>query len=149
MRKLIVTSLMVFACFLLPAHAADRPDFTPPVTPEEFVREFYQWYFKADAGRELAEYNDEIYLYVAKETVDTLRKKKGGSNLYYFTKIGQSFNPERIQTIVHQATHLDEIFIIPITFDDSSDKYDAIVIVKNINGRFYIHSVMDIYPDIL
>jgi hypothetical protein len=155
MRKLIVTSLMVFCLFsLLPARAADRPDFTPPATPEEFVRKFYQWYFKTYREGKNPDKNDKIYSYVAKDTVDAIREffplHKFYSDFLYFTKFGEMFSDwDHIVTTVHSSTKIGDIFITPVTFSFSHENYDVIVILKNENGKFYINSVMDIYHDIL
>jgi len=120
-------------------------------TPEQFVSEFYQWYFKANSGKELADRNDEIYKYVAKQTVDDIRRKVDNTDIYYFTKVNSySWNWKNVRSIIHPARAIgNKLYVTHVTFDTGYNKNDVIVSLTKEDGKFYIRSVEDVYPDIL
>ena len=125
-------------------------------TPEQFIYEFYQWYLDTDSIDTPAEQHDEIYTYVSKDLVDRIRKEMLDFNLNvsYFTKVGEfPFGPEKIQITVHKSLKMrNNLFIAHVTLckkiDAENFTYDVIVILKKIKDRFYISSVIDVYPDI-
>jgi len=114
-------------------------------SPEQFVREFYQWYFKADAKKP-ADFNDEIFTYISHKTVEYMRKKEG--NEYYVTK-ANSWTHEwsEVKTVIGTASKIpDEIFVVPVTFLLKMRKSHVVVFVANEKGMMRIIKITDIYP---
>ncbi len=147
MKKIVVRCLPPFLFFLLfQAQLA----FSAEQTPEQLVRDFYAWYFKADTATEVAENNDAIYTYVDKETVAYARRTFS-DGLSYFVKFGTDIDWGRMTMILgEQIAMADDAYIIPATFrappQDCMEDILIIVYVKKQNGAFFIYKVSDIYP---
>jgi hypothetical protein len=127
-----------------------QPAFCAEQTPEQLVRDFYAWYFKTDTQTEVALFNDEIYKYVAKETVDYARRMFGGIP-NYFLKFGTDIAWKKMPMTLGQKTAMaDDRYVIPVTFkwppEDREDDILLVVYVKKENGIFLIYKVSDIYP---
>lgn len=111
-------------------------------TPENFVREFYNWYFQADKGQNRAEYNDDIYKYVSTTTVNIAKSMHGEIN--YFTQKNISL-PDDVKIIVHTAITLDAVNVVPVSFHTNTVDH-VIVFLNKKNGQYRIIRVTDIYP---
>lgn len=151
MRQYLVCNIILLFISILPHNG-----YCVEQSPEQFVSEFYQWYFNADPGTTPAERNDAIYNYVAKQTVDDIRSIKIGNSdiykdTYYFTKVGSyTADWKSVKTIIHPAMAIgNKLYVINVTFDTGLKKNDVIVSLTKENGKFYIKSVMDVFPDIL
>ncbi|MCL1939941.1 MAG: hypothetical protein FWG04_04705 [Desulfovibrionaceae bacterium] len=129
-----------------------QPAFCAEQTPEQLVRDFYAWFFKTDTETEVALFNDKIYTYVAKETVDYARRMIGvGDGLAYFTKFGVDIAWEKMpMTLGRQIAMADDRYVIPVSFkwpsEDREDDIHLVVYVKKENGKSLIYKVSDIYP---
>jgi hypothetical protein len=109
---------------------------------EQFVKEFYAWYFKSDTDKSVPEQSPDIYRYVAKGTVDRLRDdlKRGAlpRDEGYFTKVQDYSAAEWGASIaVHQATALSEVVLVPVTFG-TKNKIDVILFLKKVDGQWKI-----------
>ena len=114
------------------------------------MRDFYAWYFKAEAQREVPTENDAIYKYVAKETIDYV-KNTFFDVVDYFTKFGIYTPGEKMPMILGPKIAMaDDRYVIPVTFKwpskDREDDIHLVVYVKKENGAFLIYKVSDIYP---
>jgi hypothetical protein len=113
-------------------------------SPDEFVREFYSWYFTAAQGGGHAYSHDAIYTYVAKDAVSIARENKDG--LDYFTKVGDvdfTIHDLTIQKIVKTSP---ELYIIHISFKRSTDQIHVVLFLQETGKKFLILRAVDIYP---
>ena len=138
-------SLLVVCLFfqIHPAVCAEQ-------TPEQLVRDFYAWYFKADAATEAAIENDEIYMYVSKETVGYARSPYT-DGVDYFTKLGTDIDWKNTTLALGKRISMaDDTYVIPVTFkgrlEDHMEDMLLIVYVKKENGSLYIYKVSNRYP---
>ena len=144
-KVLAVGCLALFTSFLLQgADAATQP-------PEAFVRQFYQWYIKADKADQPVETSDGIYKFVAKATADRIRAdiKRGSlpGDVAYFTKV-QDYDPDEWQasTDVHQAVMLtDGVALVPVTFG-KQQKVDVVLFLKQQQDHWQIIKAVDTLP---
>jgi hypothetical protein len=126
----------LFLC-VPPAQAAPR-------TPEELVRQFYAWYFMADAGNVPAVNNKAIFTYVAPQTV---KKARETSRIYYFTRVG-SYSSEWIEVKVavgKAVTVTETLAIVPVSFCLPSENRTVAVVVGGAAGKRRITQVLDQY----
>jgi hypothetical protein len=126
----------------------DSKGYSSQNTPEHVVQQFYAWYFHADNRSVPAEYNDEIFNYVHKITVKSVRENR--QSIYYFTKVGRySFEWKEVETIVEKAHVINETMsLIPVRFKLSSEQYTIFVVVSRESEKLLITKVIDSYPDI-
>jgi len=117
-------------------------------TPETRVKDFYTWFIPhLAADRDYPVMNAEINRYVAKATVDFLRKQYKANKLAedaeYFTK-AQDFDEKDWQAhiAVHPVVMLDNVALVPVTFG-SKDKQTNIVFLRQENGTWKITKVVD------
>ena len=135
-KKSIVTLIVLFTVV-----CCTRYGYCSEQTPEQFVHDFYEWYFKADQGEDSPGHSDEIYNFVSKKTVGYAREEHTG--VYYFTRVAGQLGDEH--AVVGKAIPVNkDIFIVPVTFEKSKER--IVVILRKENGRLYITKVMDIYP---
>ena len=85
-------------------------------TPQEFVKEFYEWYlikhYELDnvlTEEKLPEYVDEkLILYL---------KKKEVTSLYYFTQMGETMQFKDCRVLVKNVlTMTDDVYVVPVLF---------------------------------
>lgn len=119
--------------------------------PEEFVRQFYQWYIQADKADQPVETSDGIYKYVAKATADRIRAeiKRGGlpGDVAYFTKV-QDYDPAEWQANmdVHHAVMLtDGVALVAVTFG-KQEKVDVVLFLKQQQDHWQIIKAVDTLP---
>lgn len=111
-------------------------------SPEQFVKEFYSWYLKADTENKMPEQSPDIYKYVAKATADRLRDDLRRGTLPrdegYFTKV-QDYSAAEwgASTVIHQATVLSDAVLVPVTFGTKT-KIDVILFLKKVGGQWKI-----------
>ena len=116
-------------------------------TPQEFVKEFYEWYIiKHYEFQDILE-NEKLPEYVDESLIAYL-KKRGSSDLYYFLQHGSStsvFKECRIE--VKDALNMtDDVFVVPVTFKGEKFESTVIAYVKKVDSVFKITSVSDAYP---
>lgn len=153
-----VSLLFVLTMLLLTGALVPQVGYCAAQRPEQFVLEFYAWYFKTDKGIDLAEKNDEIYAYVERETVKIALNESLGE--YYFTKMASySFAWNNVKVIAGDSVAMyGGIFVVPVTFrladgkktsantQETYEDYQVVVFVKQENAGFRIIKVVDCYP---
>ena len=135
----MLTSLLCLGFFC--PKAADAAQ-----TPQEFVKEFYEWYlikhYELDnvlTEEKLPEYVDEkLILYL---------KKKEVTSLYYFTQMGETMQFKDCRVLVKNVlTMADDVYIVPVLFK-GKDFYNVVIAyVKKSGSEFKIASISDAYP---
>ena len=116
-------------------------------TPQEFVKEFYEWYiikhYEIDdilEEKKLPEYvNESLIAYL---------KRRGSSDLYYFIQFGSSTTVfKECRIVVKDALKMtDDVFVVPVTFKGENFERAVIAYVKKVDSGFKIASVSDAYP---
>ena len=142
-RKILICVLTGMLClgFFCPK-AADAAQ-----TPQEFVKEFYEWYiikhYEIDdilEEKKLPEYvNESLIAYL---------KRRGSSDLYYFIQFGSSTTVfKECRIVVKDALKMtDDVFVVPVTFKGEDFERTVIAYVKKNDSVFKIASVSDAYP---
>ena len=116
-------------------------------TPQEFVKEFYEWYLiKHYENKEILE-EEKLPEYVEESLIEYL-KVKPSSDIYYFIQHGSSTMAFKDCHIVVKDTlkMTDDVFVVPVTFKGEDFERTVIVYVKKIDSGFKIASVSDAYP---
>ena len=116
-------------------------------TPQEFVKEFYEWYIiKHYEFRDIFE-NEKLPEYVDESLIAYL-KKRGSSDLYYFLQHGSSTSVfKECRIVVKDALKMtDDVFVVPVTFKGEKFENTVIAYVKKEDSVFKIASVSDAYP---
>ena len=116
-------------------------------TPQEFVKEFYEWYIiKHYEFQDILE-NEKLPEYVDESLIAYL-KKRGSSDLYYFLQHGSSTSVfKECRIVVKDALKMtDDVFVVPVTFKGEKFESTVIAYVKKVDSVFKIASVSDIYP---
>ena len=116
-------------------------------TPQEFVKEFYEWYLiKHYEHKDILE-EEKLPEYVGESLIEYL-KCKPSSDIYYFIQHGSStmaFKDCRI--VVKDALKMtDDVFVVPVTFKGEGYERAVIAYVKKVDSVFKIASVSDAYP---
>ncbi len=115
-------------------------------TPQEFVKEFYEWYlikhYELDnvlTEEKLPEYVDEkLILYL---------KKKEVTSLYYFTQMGETMQFKDCRVLVKNVlTMTDDVYVVPVLFKGKNFYNVVIAYVKKSGSEFKIASISDAYP---
>ena len=141
-RQLVICVLTGMLCLgILGPKAADAAQ-----TPQEFVKEFYEWYlikhYELDnvlTEEKLPEYVDEnLILYL---------KKKEVTSLYYFTQMGETMQFKDCRVLVKNVlTMADDVYVVPVLFK-GKDFYNVVIAyVKKSGSEFKIASISDAYP---
>ena len=142
-RQIVISVLTSLLClgFFCPK-AADAAQ-----TPQEFVKEFYEWYiikhYEIDdilEEKKLPEYvNESLIAYL---------KRRGSSDLYYFIQFGSSTTVfKECRIVVNDVLKMkDDVFVVPVTFKGEKFENTVIAYVKKQDSVFKIASVSDIYP---
>ena len=116
-------------------------------TPQEFVKEFYEWYIiKHYEFQDIFE-NEKLPEYVDESLIAYL-KKRGSSDLYYFLQHGSSTSVfKECRIVVKDALKMtDDVFVVPVTFKGEDFERTVIAYVKKNDSGFKIASVSDAYP---
>ena len=140
--KILICVLTTMLClsFFCPK-AADAAQ-----TPQEFVKEFYEWYlikhYELDnvlTEEKLPEYVDEnLILYL---------KKKEVTSLYYFTQMGETMQFKDCRVLVNNVlTMADDVYVVPVLFKGKNFYNVVIAYVKKSGSEFKIASISDAYP---
>ena len=142
-RQIVICVLTSMLClgFFCPK-AADAAQ-----TPQEFVKEFYEWYLiKHYENKDILE-EEKLPEYVDESLVEYL-KAKPSSDIYYFIHHGSSTMAFKDCRIVVKDTlkMTDDVFVVPVTFKGENFERTVIAYVKKIDSGFKIASVSDAYP---
>ena len=116
-------------------------------TPQEFVKEFYEWYLiKHYENKEILE-EAKLPEYVEESLIEYL-KVKPSSDIYYFIQHGSSTMAFKDCHIVVKDTlkMTDDVFVVPVTFKGEDFERTVIAYVKKVDSGFKIASVSDAYP---
>ena len=142
-RQIVICVLTGMLClgFFCPK-AADAAQ-----TPQEFVKEFYEWYLiKHYEHKDIME-EEKLQEYVEESLIEYL-KSKPSSDIYYFIQHGSSTMAFKDCRIVVKDTlkMTDDVFVVPVIFKGKKFESTVIVYVKKVESGFKIASVSDAYP---
>ena len=141
-RKILTCVLTGMLCLgIFCPKAADAAQ-----TPQEFVKQFYEWYFIK--YYELVDIFEEEKLpeYVDESLIENL-KKRGSSDLYYFIHFGETVAFKDCRIVVKDALKMtDDVFVVPARFQGDDFERTVIAYVKKSDSGFKITSVSDVYP---
>ena len=142
-RKIFICVLTSMLCLgIFCPKAADAAQ-----TPQEFVKEFYEWYIiKHYEFQDILE-NEKLPEYVDESLIAYL-KKRGSSDLYYFLQHGSSTSVfKECRIVVKDALKMtDDVFVVPVIFKGEKFERAVIAYVKKVDSGFKIASVSDAYP---
>ena len=142
-RQIVICVLASMLCLgIFCPKAADAAQ-----TPQEFVKEFYEWYLiKHYEHKDILE-EEKLPEYVEESLIEYL-KSKPSSDIYYFIQHGSStmaFKDCRI--VVKDALKMtDDVFVVLVTFKGEGYERAVIAYVKKVDSVFKIASVSDAYP---
>jgi hypothetical protein len=118
-------------------------------TPEEFVGDFYAWYLQADTDGANPLNDEEIFKYVAAETLEYLHTSNA-VEVDYFLQVGMAVVPwDEAKVIAQTAIPMANGFmVVPVTFKFRSDDWNrhVIVFVKQDGEAWSIFKVTNIFP---
>ena len=116
-------------------------------TPQEFVKEFYEWYIIKHYEHHAILKDEKLPEYVDASLIEEL-EKKGQSDLYYFIQFGSSTTVfKECRIVVKDALKMtDDVFVVPVTFKGEDYERAVIAYVKQVDSTFKIASVSDAYP---
>ena len=141
-RKIFICVLTSMLCLgIFCPKAADAAQ-----TPQEFVKEFYKWYFikyyeLVDIFKE-----EKLPEYVDASLIEDL-KRKGSSDLYYFIHFSETVAFKDCRIVVKDILKMtDDVFVVPVTFKGEDFERTVIAYVKKVDSGFKIASVSDVYP---
>ena len=141
-RKILTCVLTGMLCLgIFCPKAADAAQ-----TPQEFVKEFYEWYLVRYC--ELVDIFEEEKLpeYVD-ETLIAYLKRKEVTSLYYFTQMGETMQFKDCRVLVkNDLAMTDDIYIVPVIFKGKGFYNVVIAYVKKSGSEFKIASISDAYP---
>ena len=141
-RKIFICVLAGMLClgFFCPK-AADAAQ-----TPQEFVKEFYEWYLVRYC--ELVDiFNDEKLPEYVDENLILYLKKKEVTSLYYFTQMGETMQFKDCRVLVNNVlTMADDVYVVPVLFKGKNFYNVVIAYVKKSGSEFKIASISDAYP---
>jgi len=114
---------------------------------EAAAKSFYVWFFKNEGKSDYQLNDNEIYKYVAKGTVDRLRKELGAEeavrDMEYFTKAQDYDETDWAKHIVTaRAIMLSGVAVVPVTFG-SEQKHSVLVFLRKIDKAWMIVKVVD------
>ena len=141
-RKILTCVLTGMLCLgIFCPKAADAAQ-----TPQEFVKEFYEWYLVRYC--ELVDIFEEERLpeYVDESLIAYLKRKEVTS-LYYFTQMGETMQFKDCSVLVKNALAMtDDVYVVPVIFKGKNFYNVVITYVKKTRSEFKIASISDAYP---
>ena len=141
-RKILICVLTGMLCFgFFCPKVADAAQ-----TPQEFVKEFYEWYIIRHYEQNDILENEKLPEYVDESLIAYL-KKKGSSDLYYFTQRGETLEFKESCIFVKSVLSMaDGVFVVPVTFKGKDFECYVIAYIKKTESSFKIASISDAYP---
>ena len=114
-------------------------------TPQEFVKEFYEWYLIKHYELDNVLTEEKLPDYVD-ETLIGYLKQKEVTSLYYFTQMGETMQFKDCRVLVKNVlTMTDDVYVVPVIFK-GKDFYNVVIAyVKKTGTEFKIASVSDAY----
>ena len=115
-------------------------------TPQEFVKEFYEWYLIKHYELDNVLTEEKLPEYVD-ETLIGYLKQKEVTSLYYFTQMGETMQFKDCRVLVKNVlTMTDDMYVVPVIFK-GKDFYNVVIAyVKKSGSEFKIASISDAYP---
>ena len=141
-RKILICVIMGMLCLgLFCPKAVDAAQ-----TPQEFVKEFYEWYLIKHYELDNVLTEEKLPEYVD-ETLIGYLKQKEVTSLYYFTQMGETMQFKDCRVLVkHVLTMADDVYVVPVLFK-GKDFYNVVIAyVKKSGSEFKIASISDAYP---
>ncbi|GFZ86338.1 DUF3828 domain-containing protein [Dyella caseinilytica] len=145
LKKLSSIGLVLLLICTLHPSAAAAQDYA---TPEADVKAFYPWYIKQVDQLKDVLFDDHIYIYVEKTTVDALRddakhdKLPGDSD--YFMKVQDVDPPDwNSHTVIRPAVMLDDVAVILATFGIAGTKSNLVIFLRKHGDTWKIMKVED------
>ena len=141
-RKILICVLTGLLCLgILCPKAADAAQ-----TPQEFVKEFYEWYLIKHYELDNVLTEEKLPDYVD-ETLIGYLKQKEVTSLYYFTQMGETMQFKDCRVLVKNVlTMTDDVYVVPVLFK-GKDFYNVVIAyVKKSGSEFKIASISDAYP---
>ena len=142
-RQLVICVLTGMLCLgILGPKAADAAQ-----TPQEFVKEFYEWYLIKHYEIDDILEEKKLPEYVEESLIEYL-KVKPSSDMYYFIQHGSSTMAIKDCRVVVKDTlkMTDDVFVVPVMFKKENFESAVIAYVKKVDSGFKIASVSDAYP---
>lgn len=139
-----ISLVLLLICTLCPQIAAAK-DYS---TPEADVKAFYPWYIQQVDQLKDVLFDDHIYAYVEKTTVDALRDDakhdKFPGDVDYFIKV-QDVDPAdwNSHTVIHPAVMLDDVAVILASFGAAGTKSNLIIFLRKYGDTWKIMKVED------
>ena len=141
-RKILICVLASMLCLgIFCPKAADAAQ-----TPQEFVKEFYEWYLTKHYELDNVLTEEKLPEYVD-ETLIAYLKQKEVTSLYYFTQMGETMQFKDCRVLVNNALSMtDDVYVVPVIFK-GKDFYNVVIAyVKKTGTEFKIASISDAYP---
>ena len=141
-RKILICALTGILClgFFCPK-AADAAQ-----TPQEFVKEFYEWYIIKHYELDNVLTEEKLLDYVDETLIEYLKQKEVTS-LYYFTQMGETMQFKDCRVLVNNVlTMADDVYVVPVLFKGKNFYNVVIAYVKKSGSEFKIASISDAYP---
>ena len=115
-------------------------------TPQEFVKEFYEWYLIKHYELDNVLTEEKLPEYVD-ETLIGYLKQKEVTSLYYFTQMGETMQFKDCRVLVKNVlTMTDDMYVVPVIFK-GKDFYNVVIAyVKKSGAEFKIAYISDAYP---
>ena len=115
-------------------------------TPQEFVKEFYEWYLIKHYELDNVLTEEKLPEYVDETLIGYLIQKEVTS-LYYFTQMGETMQFKDCRVLVKNVlTMADDVYVVPVLFK-GKDFYNVVIAyVKKSGSEFKIASISDAYP---
>ena len=141
-RNMLICVLTGMLCFgFFSPKAADAAQ-----TPQEFVKEFYEWYIIKHYELDNVLTEEKLLDYVD-ETLIGYLKQKEVTNLYYFTQMGETMQFKDCRVLVNNVlTMADDVYVVPVLFKGKNFYNVVIAYVKKSGSEFKIASISDAYP---
>jgi len=141
-RQIVICVLTGLLCLgILCPKAADAAQ-----TPQEFVKEFYEWYLIKHYERDDIFEEEKLPEYVDESLIAYL-KRRGPSDIYYFIQFGSTMAFKDCRVVVKDVLNMtDDVFVVPVMFKKENFESAVIAYVKKVDARFKIASVSDVYP---
>lgn len=115
-------------------------------TPQEFVKEFYEWYLIKHYELDNVLTEEKLPEYVD-ETLIGYLKQKEVTSLYYFTQMGETMQFKDCRVLVNNVlTMSDDVYVVPVLFKGKNFYNVVIAYVKKSGSEFKIASISDAYP---
>ena len=142
-RNMLICVLTTMLCLgIFYPKAADAAQ-----TPQEFVKEFYEWYIIKHYEHHAILKEEKLPEYVDASLIEEL-EKKGPSDyiILYSLEVAQRYLKE-CRIVVKDALKMtDDIFVVPVIFKGKKFESTVIAYVKKVESGFKIASVSDAYP---